>query len=233
MLDLASSPVAKAEALLPRLTDATPAEIDDVIFDLWAARWQAATYAAEYRNRLAKSVWPEEYKAKYESHVSRWNPSSVWAYVTPYEVIRAVETLNDFQAQLTAIHAALEPLTAEYYRRGCWTRYILVGGGHLHSEWEGCGSLRPTTQRMLLAESSGLTADEVIAKYSYTACTKCFPGAPVRVPEVDPKACPADQGVEDIKGSLRLYRPYGRCRVCAQVVSVTSTGKIRKHKKEA
>lgn len=38
--------------------------------------------------------------------------------------------------------------------------------------------------------------------------------------------------VDSINGSMRLYMPRGKCRKCNHMTSVTSIGRLRKHKKE-
>lgn len=69
-----------------------------------------------------------------------------------------------------------------------WTRYVIVPGGHLHKR--GCSTLTPgRTMVGQVAEASGLTAAEVVAKYDAVACTHCFPDAPV--PE---RKTPAEEG---------------------------------------
>jgi hypothetical protein len=211
------------------LLTATPAQIDDALFPLWAERWALTDRVVSYRSTIAATLFP--------GSIRRFTNRG-------YEIVRGISTVQlrqwddllvKAQENLEVVKAAIAPIDAEYVRRGGWDRYILVGGGHLHKS--GCSTVRPTTQAYLLAEASGLTEDEVVEKYSYTACTKCFPNAPVAE-----KPSPVAQGfcagsgtwdVEDVNGSKRLYRPWGRCKHCGNTVSVTSTGKARKHKEKS
>jgi hypothetical protein len=171
------APKAKAT----RLSSMTPAEIDAELFPLWADRWFAADRLVSSRNVIAKAIWPTEYKETYEKYASPYSSKTTFAIdITKSWEIRSfeafVERYRSAEEDLAKAQEAIAPYDAEYRLRP-WTRYVLVGAGHLH--YQHCHTLRDTTQRYLLAESSGLTADEVVAKYSYVACSKCFKGAPV------------------------------------------------------
>lgn len=83
-------------------------------------------------------------------------------------------------ADLATAQSLADPLHDEFDRRGRWTRYWLVTntGGHVHSS-TGCASCFPTTQFAWLTEQSGLTGDDLVALAGESACTVCFPSAPV------------------------------------------------------
>lgn len=219
------------------LTTATPAEIDEQLFPLWAQRWHLTDRIYSYRRVLAKTIWPAEFKETYEKYTGPYsskvhairNPEMAWGQ---RQVADTLAYLDKDEAMLDEVATQIAPIDAEFERRGGWSRYILVRGGHLHRR--GCSTIRPTTACFLLSESSGLNEDEVVERYSYTACTKCFPDAPVAT-----APSPVAQGycegsgttnVDDVNGSKRLYRAWGRCQECGGSVSVTSLGKARKHK---
>jgi len=177
-----AEPKAKAKrSKSSKLAKLSPAEIDEQLFPLWADRWVQAERLANNRRVIAKALWPEEFKETYEKYMDRFSSKathfvdlrSSWElrYFEGY-----VERYREAEARLAEAQEAIRPLDEEYDRRP-WMRYVLVGAGHLH--YGGCHTLRPTTKRYLLSESSGLSADEVVARYSYVACTKCFPEAPV------------------------------------------------------
>src|SRR5690606_12991786 len=75
------------------------------------------------------------------------------------------------------------PFRAEWERRGGWTRYYAVPGkGHVHAL--PCFTVRPMRTLIgLVVEASGMEPQEVVARFAYTACTHCFPEAPVARPE--------------------------------------------------
>lgn len=219
--------------MIENLTTATPVEIDTVLFPLRAERYYQHEAAVRLRHTLAKTIWPAEYKERYERYL-RNHESKVYPLDLRFrgerQVISHVERLNETMEKFDAANKAIEPLEAEYDRRGGWTRFLLVSAGHIHFEHH-CGSIRPTTQVAWLIEASGSDADKVVAKYNYTACTKCFPNAPVLSDKpLDPNVCTGSgQGVKDVNGSLRLYRRWGACNVCGTSVSATSLGNARKH----
>lgn len=215
------------------LTTATPVEIDNVLYPLLAKRWEIHHKAHQLRQSIARTVWPAEFQATYERYMDKFSKHRTYPIQTAYDGGR---TLNDYNARLNAavealaaVNAEIAPLEAEYARRP-WSRYVIVPGGHIH-RYQGCSTLRPTTETILLIEASGVEAEaEVIARYSYTACTKCFPNAPVAEAQVDPSVCTA--GPYDYEKTKGYGARYVTCSVCKGFVSRhPSTGKQRKHKK--
>lgn len=163
---------------------------------------------------------------------------------------KSLETMPDWQAQLSHLtstvvldeerltrkEAEAAPLEAEYTRRGGWDRYIVVPGGHLHKR--SCHTLTPgRTMVGQVADASGLNEAAVVAKYDETACSHCFPNAPVA-----PAQTPEQEGF--CKGSGRVLSPEAldkidwkrrrsvsiRCSDCGKGVSLTERGALRKHK---
>lgn len=201
------------------IAQATPAQIDTEIFPLWAKRWLAADRALQERYQIGLAIWPGAAKIRRGGLRER-------SYIMfGRDLQQAFDRMGKYELERRFAEDALAPLEAEYDRRP-WSRYVLVGRGHLHKP--GCHTLKPTTQRLLLAESSGLTDDEVVARYSYTACTHCFPDAPVAPAEVDPDVC-AGSGVYVPSTGLR----YAACPVCGDVRARTPHGKMPKHKTKA
>lgn len=74
----------------------------------------------------------------------------------------------------------VQPLNAEFERRGGWRRYYLVEDGHLHYDVSGsrCSRIR-STAHYWMTEFSGQESAEVIAQAGERVCTTCFPEAPV------------------------------------------------------
>ena len=205
------------------ITTMTPEEIDEKLFPLWAERWTLGSYLHHARRTVADYVWPTTRDRK-RMPVREWNAKA------------AAEQVAEYEAKLEENAAARKPFEDEFARRP-WVRYVLCGANNGHLHYHGCSSLRITTELLLVAQASGLDSAEVVGKFGETACTKCFPGAPVA-----PKSKPLPEGycsasgsydVEGVNGSLRLWRPWGRCKVCGQGASVTSTGKLRRHKETA
>ena len=81
------------------------------------------------------------------------------------------------EAELAPVSAEIASLNAQYTG---WTRAFLVanGNGHVHTSM-GCGTCYITTQFMWLPEWSGKDEAEIIDAAGSSACTVCFPNAPV------------------------------------------------------
>lgn len=215
------------------LTQMTPAEIDE--------RWQRALDPARELEGL---------KAHNDNRIKRLNETIERTSPGMWRHNNAVEELEDedqHRFELNEqLHVALDvlqqPFKAEWTSRGGWTRYYLVAGGHLHEY--SCHTLTPgRTLVGLLCEASGATRDEVVKRYDVTACTHCFPDAPVaaeRKPEDDGFCKHSGEYLsEDQRTELNRRYPHGyynmcvapsvRCE-CGGYPSITKTDKVRKHK---
>lgn len=84
------------------------------------------------------------------------------------------------EAKSAVLQQELSPYGAEFQARGGWPRGWYVPGGHIH-RGDHCPSLRPTTQIGLVVELSGQSEDEIVEAAGETACTVCYPDAPVDV----------------------------------------------------
>ena len=142
--------------------------------------------------------------------------------------------IAELEARLEEQLAVAEPYEAEYNRRP-WSRYLIVSGGHLHRQ--GCGTLTPGRTRVgMVAEASGLDAAQVVGSFGETACTHCFPDAPVARPKT-----PAEEGFCEHSGKPipedklpkewwnRAVSPQVKCS-CGHWGAMTSAGNYRKHK---
>ena len=196
------------EGITMNLTEQSPAQVDGALFPLL----DRIAHLEMRILRERKTI--KDYEAKGQ----------------PFAVASTKEQLPKDEAEAAELNEKAAPLEAEYERRGGWTRYIVVPGGHLHKR--ACHTLTPgRTMVGQVAEASGFDEGEVVAKYDETACTHCFPDAPVAE-----KLTPAEEGFCEHSGTYadpETYRtPSGRYAECpcGEVVSVTATGKLRKHK---
>jgi hypothetical protein len=202
------------------LTSQTPAQLDEQIYALWVENAQARGPIAYAQARLSETYRRVGYKDDHARVIA---------------AKAAIETAKERCAPaIAAVQAKLDPFNAEYDRRGGWTRYILVPGGHLH-HYAGCPSLHPgRTQIVLLCEASGKTDEQVVETYNYTACTKCFPDAPV-VPQstLKPGECEGSRTYRYNRETARLGFYSGNsatCDCCGQRITVTTSNKLRGHK---
>jgi len=90
--------------------------------------------------------------------------------------------VRDLLAEREELRAKIEDLAArtakldELYTG--WSRFYVVGGGHIHSTME-CSTCYPTTLFGWLPELSGHEEREAVAACGPMLCSVCFPTAPV------------------------------------------------------
>lgn len=160
-----------------------------------------------------------------------------------YEVERVegyLDKITEAQDERKAVRALAAPLEA-IYEEHRWRRFFLVTNqnGHIHSSMN-CHTCNPRTLFAWLPELSGLTEKEAVEAHGTILCSHCFPTAPVewtlgRQVEADPDQCPGSGTYEHTDFRRTSYSGAGRatCNHCHHTVSVTTSGKMRKHKKEA
>ena len=146
---------------------ATPVEIDTEIAAIMARAAKPARAAAV---------------AAYEVKRIREALAKPHTYYTQDNVDRAFATFKAREAERDAILAETAPYDAEFTRRGGWTRFFLVdnNGGHVHNSMR-CTTCYPSTQFSWLPEFSGQDEAGVVELAGESACTVCFPSAPVDV----------------------------------------------------
>lgn len=147
---------------------ATPVEIDTVIAEInRRAAGPAAQLAAAYSSvaRIRQAL-----------------ESGKHTYYTQANLDRALAAVETYTAERDAILAERAPYDAEFTRRGGWTRFFLVDniGGHVHNSMS-CTTCYATTEFAWLPEFSGQDEAGVVELAGESACTVCFPSAPVDV----------------------------------------------------
>lgn len=173
------------------LTEQTPVEIDTALAALYDIESGLVLDAQIEKQRLytiAGATMPGEKPRTWGEPQPVLTIDEVLAAVTEKAAATwggeyAQSTLDRYQAALDALRAnkaEQEPLTAEYHRRGRWTRAFLVlnTGGHVHSSMH-CGTCFPTTRYGWLPSLSGHDEAEIVEAAGADACTVCYPSAPV------------------------------------------------------
>lgn len=147
------------------------------------------------------------------------------------------------RARGLALSEEQEPFRAVWTDRGGWERVYLVQNhdGHYHRT-TACSTCFATTRFAWVPTLSDKTEDEIIAATGHMACTVCWPNAPVHPAFV--AGLKAAEAAEEAKreglcegtgqytkdrSGMSYASPRGPCPVCGRTVSVTSTGKVRKH----
>lgn len=140
--------------------------------------------------------------------------------------------LTDSDAKIVALRESINSAHKAWEDNGRWSRFFLVQGGHIHSS-TACHTLRITTQVGWLPALSGETEKDAVDAHGALLCTVCFPSAPVGWTIGNKPADDQCEGGYPKDVNMRRISRYGTCPSCGEWVSVTSTGKARKHKKAA
>lgn len=217
------------------LTTATPVEIDTILADLYGKQWEADSQvlywlkaAREVEAGIAKHL-----SGKYGNQYFGWKQETADGYRTK---------ADGYQAKVDDLAMEMLPYEAEFARRP-WTRFYVVQGGHIHSSMDcsTCNKMGKRTKFGWLPEMSGQSEDQALeALVTESAktilCTVCYPSAPVAWTVVRPDAnqCPGSGTFDYPRETARLgyySGNYGVCNHCGERITVSSTGKMRKHKK--
>ena len=188
-----------------------------------------------YRGRTSVQSFDGRTAATYEDITVRAADVQASGTLAPWDQ-KHMDTymgkLTDSDAKIVALRESINAAHKEWNDHGRWSRFFLVQGGHIHSS-TACHTLRITTQVGWLPALSGETEKDAVDAHGALLCTVCFPSAPV---EWTIGAKPADdqcEGGRPADADFRKRSPHGTCPSCGEWVSVTSTGKARKHKKAA
>ena len=147
---------------------ATPAEVDTLLL-------AAINTQAEAQRNLDRACKTIEY---IEGIVEGERKYYSWCSPEALTAARA-EVRANADSIMSAQHE-IDDLNSEFVSRGGWARYYLVlnSNGHVHSS-QNCSSCFPTTQYAWLTEQSGMTPQALVELAGESACTDCFPWAPV------------------------------------------------------
>lgn len=139
------------------LTQQTPSEID--------------TKLAELHEKLGNAQ-------RHLSHSERLLASDNARGAT-FNAERWEAEIEAAQVTIAEIENEMFPYSAEFTRRGGWSRFFLVTNqnGHIHTSMQ-CKSCFHDTQFGWLPQYSGMTDSEIVERETYRACTFCLPIAP-------------------------------------------------------
>lgn len=169
---------------IANITTMTPAEVDNILVGAMqvASRAEqmidAMTDSNDKRkvslesalDAIAKYSLSDSEKAYWEGRVSK----------VQAEIAKGEEIIAEHTPKLAEANATQKECNAEYARRNGWSRFWIVinSNGHIHTSMN-CTTCFPTTQYGWLPNLSGSTDAEVVELAGMSACTICFPDAPV------------------------------------------------------
>lgn len=163
-----------------------------------------------------------------------------------YVVEDLVAKLDESAGAIAAIDAKITETNSVWIDHGCWSRFFVVPGGHIHSSmecWTCNNGAEPTTFGWL-PSLSGMTEADAVAEHGAILCTACFPTAPVEWTnkyELEEAAklaaqCPGSKTFDYDRSTARLgyySGNYAMCSHCGQRTTVTSANRLRSHKPAA
>jgi hypothetical protein len=227
------------------LATATPFEIDSALATLYGAGQAAGAKLTKAIEEIhaalgekpygigRRKYWPtstEEAVAKATELAPAAPEKKPW---DRYHLPAALARYTAAEAEVQQITAKMEPLELVYRTRP-WSRFFLVGGGHIHSSMA-CKTCNRNGQRTSFEwrpELSGHTEAEAVASLGPLLCTVCFPSAPLNWTEgVKKETCPgAGKAPQD--NSIRRVgmNHYGKCTGCGDTQVITQAGVTRSHK---
>lgn len=159
---------AQLDVLTKPVEDLTPEGVDIAIFTIGADIWRKTQNLVSYRQGLAAALFP----------TANWGRERKPYAINTSQANDWNERANELAAEIDALKAEAAPYEARYDAER-WTRYLLCGNNNGHLHYHGCHTLRWDTEVLWVAQASGLDAMEVVGRFGTTACSKCFPGAPV------------------------------------------------------
>lgn len=156
-----------------RLSGMEPADIDQELAELEGRIWLATDQIAQTREKRRKYQANRDRFADGDPAAARW-----------VKLVGDLDaTIEEQEAARDELIAQRKPYTTEFHRRGGWTRAFYVPGGDVHKSTScpQCNKGSRPTRFAWLTEYSGQTEDEIIDVAGSTACTVCYPDAPVDV----------------------------------------------------
>lgn len=156
------------------LAHKTPVDVDTKLAEIYNRYYAELAPNSERRTRI------ERYKMYNDPSYRYYRASD--AETLASNIAHAEEAIAKSEEEARKILAESAPYEAEWIRRGRWTRAFLVdnGNGHVHRSM-GCSTCFPTTQFTWLPEFSGRKETEIVEEAGSSACTTCYPSAPVDV----------------------------------------------------
>lgn len=153
------------------------------------------------------------------------------------DIDRAHENIAQARAELAAIDADIDFCDDVWRANGCWARFFLVPGGHIHRSMDcsTCNNGREPTAFGWLPDLSGLTESDAVAAHGALLCTVCYPSAPAEWTNGLDLAAAAKKAAEcpgsrTFVATAKWNARYATCPQCGTSQSRTSTGKLRAHK---
>lgn len=157
------------EALMAQEPDEIDAQLAGILNDVYRAQDLYESAVRSWQSMKKGNAARKEGDLSYSS----------WTDERESECLATATTAGE---RVAAEEDRMVPFEDEFDRRGGWTRAFMTTGSdpHVHSSRD-CQSCYPTTRYAWLPEYSGHDENEIVDDAGMTACTYCYPSAPVDV----------------------------------------------------
>jgi len=141
------------------LTTLTPVEIDTLLVEIWDKKARVNNWIVSNQKTL------DRYKHR--------------GGAIQYQIDECLASIAKYKAKYAELREQEAPFTAEWDRRGHWSRHWHVANtnGHIHHTTR-CSTCYASTRYAFRPELSGINSAELVAIVGEVACTVCFPEAP-------------------------------------------------------
>lgn len=193
--------------MIANITAAAASTIDAELAELGAAKAKAAARLTNIEVAIARN----------EERIASGKAGAYEASRMADANVAAAALIPALVAELDEISAAERPLNAEYTRRGGWTRAFLVANsnGHVHSSTS-CASCYVSTSFYWVTDLSDAAEAEIVDAAGDSACTICYPSAPVAL---DPTYRKASTIEEPAKREARIARETAKAARAAKAAA--------------
>jgi len=149
----------------------TPVDIDN----------QLAVIYSEYYRKYDEIEKTESYIKSYERSIERPRSNEFTLARDKAGIAKFENKKAALEAEALLILNRARPMEEEYSKRP-WTRAFLVdnANGHVHKN-RACSTCTPTTRFAWLPDYSGSDESKIVDDAGKSACTVCYPSAPVDV----------------------------------------------------
>lgn len=169
---------------IENITTMTPSEVDNILVAATLESDRAAQLIeAHTKNNTQREAKLTEFGKLLNDELTSDIDRNYWVKRLAQiqsDFDNAAEQIDELMPKYASAEVKISQCNDEFNRRGGWTRYWIVvnSNGHIHSTMN-CTTCFATTQFAWLPNLSGSTDAEVVELAGMSACTICFPDAPV------------------------------------------------------
>lgn len=167
------------------LKDFTPVQVDEQLSEIYGRLNKAEDEQDYLFNRLeSREKSLAEAQEAFDKNPDGFRVQTILEqHQSSYDSLQ--ESIKEKDAAILALRQEMIPGEAEFIRRGGWSRAFLVNNtnGHVHKTMgcSTCNKRNTRTRFTWLPAYSGKKETDIVSDAGSSACTECYPTAPVDV----------------------------------------------------